>query len=114
LAVADSSVLATLVDGVAVVVGYGETRKSSTRRAIEVLRRANTRVLGTVLNRLAGSAGGYYYYYYYSGKYYAPVEIEPSAPAEPRTASVSSGQSELSGDSALPAANAQGGKGGDA
>jgi succinoglycan biosynthesis transport protein ExoP len=113
LAVADSVVLATLMDGVAVVVGFGETKRSSTRRAIDILRRANTRVFGTVLNRLSSSAGGYYYYYYYSGKYYAPVEIESTAPGTPVSA-VPEGDTGSGADSALPVGRGDRGKEGDA
>lgn len=72
LPVADSVLLATRVDGVLLVVSYGETKKASARQAQELLARARANVLGTVLNKLGGKGGGYYYYYY-RGKYYAPV-----------------------------------------
>jgi hypothetical protein len=91
-------------------VGYGETKKSSTRRTIEFLRRANAKLYGTVLNRLSGSGGGYYYYYYY-GKYYAPVEIESTAPGSSVSGSVASG-TDSAADSALPSGRS--GKDGDA
>jgi capsular exopolysaccharide synthesis family protein len=70
LAVADSAVLASRTNGVIVVVGYGETKKASTKKAIDSLSRANANILGTVLNRMEGPTAGYYYY----GKYYVPVD----------------------------------------
>ena len=68
LAVADSVVLASRTNGVVLVIGYGETKKTNTRKAIEILSRANAHVLGTVLNRMDGPSSGYYY-----GKYYVPA-----------------------------------------
>lgn len=68
LAVADSVVLASRTNGVVLVIGYGETKKTNTRKAMEILSRANAHVLGTVLNRMDGPASGYYY-----GKYYVPA-----------------------------------------
>jgi capsular exopolysaccharide synthesis family protein len=71
LAVADSIVLAGRTDGVLLVIGYGETKKANSRKAVELLSRANARVLGTVLNRIEGPSSGYYY-----GKYYVPATVE--------------------------------------
>lgn len=71
LAVADGVVLAARTNGVLLVIGYGETKKTNTRKAVELLRRANARVLGTVLNRIEGPSSGYYY-----GKYYVPASVE--------------------------------------
>jgi succinoglycan biosynthesis transport protein ExoP len=68
LAVADSVVLAARAGGVLLVVGYGETKKTNTKKALEILSRANANVLGTVLNRMDGPSSGYYY-----GKYYVPA-----------------------------------------
>ena len=68
LAVADSVVLASRTNGVILVIGYGETKKTNTRKAMEILSRANAHVLGTVLNRMDGPSSGYYY-----GKYYVPA-----------------------------------------
>src|SRR5205814_8039585 len=47
LAAADAIVLASRANGVLLVVGYGETKKASTKKAIETLARANANVLGT-------------------------------------------------------------------
>lgn len=67
LAVADSIVLASRTHGALLVVGYGETKKTNTKKALDLLSRANANVLGTVLNRMDGPSSGYYY-----GKYYVP------------------------------------------
>lgn len=75
LAVADSIVLAARADGVLLVIGYGETKKTNSRQAVERLQRANARVLGTVLNRVEGTGSGYYY-----GKYYVPASVESARP----------------------------------
>jgi polysaccharide biosynthesis transport protein len=71
LAVADGVVLAARTDGVLLVIGYGETKKTNTRKAVAQLRRASAKVLGTVLNRIEGPSSGYYY-----GKYYVPASVE--------------------------------------
>ena len=68
LAVADAVVLASRTNGVLLVVGYGETKKTNTKKAIDILSRGNANVLGTVLNRMDGPSSGYYY-----GKYYVPA-----------------------------------------
>jgi capsular exopolysaccharide synthesis family protein len=75
LAVADAVVLAARTNGVILVIGFGETRKSMTKKAQEFLLRANANVLGTVLNRMESPNTGYYY-----GKYYVPATVDlPSA-----------------------------------
>jgi polysaccharide biosynthesis transport protein len=76
LAVADSVVLASRAGGVLLVVGYGETKKANTKKALEVLSRATANVLGTVLNRMDGPSSGYYY-----GKYYVPATERPTSGA---------------------------------
>lgn len=76
LAVADSAVLASRTNGVILVVGYGETKKASTKKALDSLSRANANILGTVLNRMEGPTAGYYYY----GKYYVPVDRSVNTP----------------------------------
>ncbi|MBC8140110.1 MAG: polysaccharide biosynthesis tyrosine autokinase [Armatimonadetes bacterium] len=76
LAVADATVLAARTDGALLVVGYGDTKKTSVKRAKEMLARGNANILGTVLNRMEGAGGGYYYY----GKYYMGSGYAPYAP----------------------------------
>jgi len=80
LAVADAVVLAARVDGVLLVIGFGDTKKTNTRQAKAVLARASARVLGTVLNRMVGPSSGYYY-----GKYYVPtIDTTPISGSGPR------------------------------
>ncbi|MBC7807501.1 MAG: polysaccharide biosynthesis tyrosine autokinase [Akkermansiaceae bacterium] len=76
LAVADATVLAARTDGALLVIGYGDTKKTSVKRAKEMLARGNANILGTVLNRMDGAGGGYYYY----GKYYMGAGYAPYAP----------------------------------
>lgn len=88
LLLSDTIVLSSLADGILLVVSYGDTKKASVRRTVDLLRRGGTPVLGTVLNRMSGPGGGYYYYYGYGygygyGKYYIPGTIETPAAAGP-------------------------------
>lgn len=76
LAVADATVLAARTDGALLVIGYGDTKKTSVKRAKDMLARGNANILGTVLNRMDGAGGGYYYY----GKYYMGSGYAPYAP----------------------------------
>ena len=102
LAVADSIVLSSRVDGVLLVIAFGETKKANTRKAQELLGRANANILGTVLNRMESPSSGYYY-----GKYYVPATLDSlsespssgidSRPAEP-VGAISSGTTESKED----------------
>lgn len=76
LAVADSVVLSARTGGVLLVIGYGETKKTNTKKALDILFRANANVLGTVLNRMDGPSSGYYY-----GKYYVPATTDRGSSA---------------------------------
>jgi tyrosine-protein kinase Etk/Wzc len=71
LAVADSSVLSTLVDGVIVVASAGQTRTDSFLRAMESLEGVRAHVLGVVLNNfdIRSAYGSYYGYRYYKYQY---------------------------------------------
>jgi polysaccharide biosynthesis transport protein len=73
LAVADAIVLSSRTNGTLLVIGYGESKKANTRKAQELLSRANANLLGTVLNRMDAPSSGYYY-----GKYYVPATVESS------------------------------------
>ncbi len=66
LAVTDASILSTLVDGVILVVSYGETRTDLARKACEQIEKANAKVIGVVLNQAKMNTSDYKYYYYYS------------------------------------------------
>ena len=71
LAVTDPAVLATLADGVVLVVSSGETRVDAMERSFELIADVRARMLGVVLNNfdLRMAYGGYYKYYRY--KYYS-------------------------------------------
>ncbi|HEC33363.1 MAG TPA: polysaccharide biosynthesis tyrosine autokinase [Chloroflexi bacterium] len=62
VAVTDSAVLGTKVDGVLLVVSSGRTRRDHAQRARELLERVHVRVVGAVLTNapLDVSLGGYY------------------------------------------------------
>jgi non-specific protein-tyrosine kinase len=64
LAVPDPVVLATMVDGVVLVVDLDRTKRRDLRRASEAAKAVGGRVVGTVINRLAARGVGYYYYDY--------------------------------------------------
>ncbi len=69
--VSDAALLATLSDGVILVVDPGSTKRRELRRARERIEAVNSRVLGIVVNRLsARGAGGYYYYYSHADYHY--------------------------------------------
>ena len=70
LAVTDAQVLANTADGVLLVVNTEKTPRAMVARGAEAILRANGRILGVVLNRLANSARGYYYYYDSYAYYY--------------------------------------------
>jgi non-specific protein-tyrosine kinase len=61
IAVTDTAVLSTKVDGVLIVVSAGRTRREHALQAKELLERVHARVLGAVLNNAAAgvSLGGY-------------------------------------------------------
>lgn len=66
LAVTDASILSTLVDGVVMVVSYGNTRTDLARKSCEQFEKANAKVIGVVLNQVKMDTSDYKYYYYYS------------------------------------------------
>jgi polysaccharide biosynthesis transport protein len=79
LAVTDARILATIVDGVVLVIKGGETNKEAVMRARRLLRDVHARILGTMLNNVNfHSAGSYYYskYYYGSGSYSSSESTE--------------------------------------
>lgn len=58
--VADSSVIASQVDGVIIVIHPGRTHEGSARLMMTQLNRVNARILGVVMNRLNRNHSGYY------------------------------------------------------
>ena len=73
LAVTDAAVLATMVDGVVLVIRTERTKREAVRRALGHVRSVRGRLLGAVLNDVDLRSGAYYgsyghYYYSYYGK----------------------------------------------
>jgi capsular exopolysaccharide synthesis family protein len=73
--VTDAGVLAPASDGAIIVAASGVTRRNALQRAVELLEKTGTNILGVVLNFLSGSdAAGYYYAYPYPKSGAAPQE----------------------------------------
>jgi non-specific protein-tyrosine kinase len=64
LACADAMVLSSRTDGTVLVIDSRSTRREAAARALELLRNAEARVLGGVLNRASMRMSDHYYYYY--------------------------------------------------
>ena len=76
--VADAQVLAAKVDAVLLVVRPGKTHIESTKATIEILNRANARIIGVVINRISRDKGDYYSRYHNLGyEYSTPDEGTP-------------------------------------
>lgn len=60
LPVADAVVLSNRVDGVVLVVDSTRTRRSDLKKAIQIMRKANAKILGAVLNRVPSKMTRYY------------------------------------------------------
>lgn len=87
LAVSDTSLLASSVSGVILVLRSNSTNIEAMRRAFEQLSSAQANVIGTVLNDVRSGREGYYYYYYH--QYYT----SPDDPSDPGALGDSSGES---------------------
>ncbi len=70
IAVADSEILSTMVDGTVLVVSADTTEIELMQRSVDLIRRENTQFLGSVLNNFSYKSGygSYYKYYYYYSK----------------------------------------------
>jgi non-specific protein-tyrosine kinase len=69
LSVADTRILATVADGVLLVIDPGQTTRRMVRQARLAIENVGGRVLGIMLNRDVMRGEGYYYnYYYYYGQ----------------------------------------------
>ena len=75
--VTDGVLLASMVDGVLLVVHGGRSRRELVKRARQSLQGVGGRILGVVLNNVKARHGDYYYQSYYG---------EPSVLAEPKAA----------------------------
>ncbi|MDA2912722.1 polysaccharide biosynthesis tyrosine autokinase [Acidobacteriia bacterium AH_259_A11_L15] len=74
LGVADSRILATLVEGIVLVVQGGATPRELVQRAQSHARDVDANVIGVVLNNLDVRSDDYYYYRYYRYDYYGSRE----------------------------------------
>jgi succinoglycan biosynthesis transport protein ExoP len=87
-AVTDAAVIATMVDGVILVVHAGKTRRQIVSRGIEQLRYIGAPIIGVILNNLHLGRGryhpGYYHYYYYYASHYGAEDGEPRTKDEAR------------------------------
>ena len=85
MALTDSVILSTMVDGVVVVVDGTRTPKQIVRTACARLNYARAKVFGVVLNKVDARRSQYGYYYqpyshYTNGSMAEAVEDEPSVP----------------------------------
>jgi len=69
IAVTDALVLATQVDGVVLVLDFGEVTREAAKQTKELLAKVKANILGVVLNKIDMEKEGQYYpyYYYYYG-----------------------------------------------
>jgi len=69
ITVTDALVLATQVDGVVLVLDFGEVTRDAAKQTKELLEKVKAKILGAVLNKIDMEKEGqyypYYYYYYY-------------------------------------------------
>jgi Mrp family chromosome partitioning ATPase len=68
MAVTDSMVLSSRVDGVLLVIKTGDTKIAAVQQTVGQLRRLGANILGVVLNQVPTRGSRYYYY---SNGYYA-------------------------------------------
>jgi|APTNR8051073442_1049403.scaffolds.fasta_scaffold00058_46 succinoglycan biosynthesis transport protein ExoP len=69
MAVSESAILASLVDGVVMVVWAGQTSRKLAQLSLQTLRQRGAQVVGCILNNLEFGRVGYYYYSTYYGYY---------------------------------------------
>ena len=62
-AVTDAQILSTKADGTILVVRAERTRRESVQNAVNLLKKVNANIIGTVLNGLDEGRNKYYYYY---------------------------------------------------
>ncbi len=69
MAVSEASTLASLTDGVIMVVWAGQTSRKLSRQALNIIQQRGANVIGCVMNNLEFGRVGYYYYSTYYGYY---------------------------------------------
>ncbi|MCA9438177.1 MAG: CpsD/CapB family tyrosine-protein kinase, partial [Candidatus Omnitrophica bacterium] len=65
LAVTDSAIMGSMVDGVLLVVKAYKTPRHYIQQAIEIMHNVGSNMLGVVFNQVRRYGTAYYYYYYY-------------------------------------------------
>jgi succinoglycan biosynthesis transport protein ExoP len=86
LAMADTSVLCPLVDGLVLVVGAEQIARPAVQRAAEQIRSVNGRIIGVILNKVNLERNSYYYSQYY-GEYYRSYYAEKDELSRAKTGS---------------------------
>jgi capsular exopolysaccharide synthesis family protein len=83
----DTPIIATMVDGILIVVSANQTRKGQLQFGLGTLEQVDAPVLGFVFNKMGASGGyySYYYYYYYYNNYYTADPSNPDAPEQRRS-----------------------------
>jgi succinoglycan biosynthesis transport protein ExoP len=79
LNVADSRILATMVEGMVLVVEGGETPRDLVRRSQAAAQHVGANLIGVVLNKLDARHDGYGYYSYHYDSYGQREEEEEEA-----------------------------------
>jgi capsular exopolysaccharide synthesis family protein len=75
----DGVLIATMVDGVLLVVHSGKSSRKVIARARKLLQDVGARIIGVVLNKVAAAGSSSYYYY---GGYYQHSHYEQETPAD--------------------------------
>jgi Mrp family chromosome partitioning ATPase len=65
LAVTDSAIMGSMVDGVILVVKAYKTPRHYIQQAIEIMHNVGSNFVGVVFNQVKRYGSAYYYYYYY-------------------------------------------------
>jgi len=86
----DASILATVVDGVILVVHAGRSSRAVVRRAKQQLLDVGARIFGVVLNNVKVESHDYYYAGYYSGYYNSEYDSDKDAGANENARAASS------------------------
>ncbi len=80
IAVSDAAIIASMIDGVIIVVKIRQISRDILKRAVAQLTKSNAMLLGAVVNNLdlkgGGRYGSYYYYYHEKYKYYGETTPE--------------------------------------
>ncbi|MBN2562062.1 MAG: polysaccharide biosynthesis tyrosine autokinase [Phycisphaerae bacterium] len=78
MSVSEAGILASIVEGVIMVVWAGQTSRKLSQLAVQLLQERGARIMGCVLNNLDFGRVGYYYYSTYYGYYdYGYYRHEP-------------------------------------